>query len=782
MRKIVFLFFISIAMTTWCIAEDPIDYVDPFIGTSNSRWMLYPGPSMPFGMVKLSPDNQGNAWCGGYEYTIGSISGFSHIHSWAMGGLSIMPTVGALKTYPGEVDSPTGHLWTSGYRSRYLKKDEKASVGYYSVDLFDSHIKVELTTTTRAGMMRLTYPESRNARIIFDFQFPIEDNFRVIKAEATRVSDTEIEGYIQQYGDYAKEYTVHFVTRFSKPFKSMGSWQAHAYTGNDPRYGDDWKEKRDIKNGIQKFSGENDCGIFVSFSTDENERVSVQTGISLVSVEQARLNLKQEMDKFNWDFDAVVANAQETWNDLLGMIEVTGGKEVDKRKFYTSLYRAYCARTIWSDVNGYYKDMYERTRKLNPPADAIYGSDAFWGAQWNLHPLWTLMTPKIANSWVNSLLAIYDDGGWLPKGPTGIEYSSVMVASHEISLIVSAYQKGIRDYNIDKAWEAIRHIQTTPGTEHESGGHVGNRNLASYMELGYVPNEEGPISNTMEYAYDDWCVAQLAKALGKNDDYNYFIERSQNYHHAFDSETGYIRQRHRDGRWVEEWDPLHSHGTWYGAGYVEGTAWHYTFFVPHDVEGMVRLLGRERFNERLEEGFEKGYVNVGNQPNMQAPFLFNFSGKPWLTQKYSHRLMSTEFSADPYIGWNGEEDQGQMSAFLVLSAIGLFQMDGGCSIMPYYEISSPLFDEIVLNLDDTYYSGVTFSIKAVNRNKHNIYIQTATLNGRVLKGPWIYHSELVKGGELILEMGPRPNEQLFAGDGSVPPPGIDDIDRIKLSE
>jgi predicted alpha-1,2-mannosidase len=757
MYKISTVILLLLLISTLSLARSLVNYVDPFNGTSKSRRMLYPGPSMPFGMVKLSPDSQGNAWCGGYEYTIGSISGFSHIHSWAMGGLSVMPVVGSLKTYQGEVDSPTGYLWTAGYLSRFLKETEKASVGYYSVELMDCNVKVELTSTSRAGMMRLTYPESEQSYIIFDFLFPIEDNFKALKAEARKVSNQEIEGYIEQYGDYAKEYTVHFVARFNKPFVSMGSWQAHDYTGDDPRYGDDWKKERDIKQDIEAFTGEDDCGVFVRFKTENDEQILVQAGISLVSIEQARLNLKTEMDPFEWNFDKVVQNARNTWNKLLGKIEVKGGSDIDRKKFYTILYRTYCVRTIWSDVNGKYTDMFEKTRQIHPPADAVYGCDAFWVVQWNLHPLWTLMTPDIANSWVNSLLEIYDKGGWLPKGPTGIEYSSVMVASHEISLIVSAYQKGIRNFNVKKAWEAIKHVQTTPGRKHESGGHVGNRNLASYMELGYVPDEEGPVSTTMEYAYDDWCVAQMAKALGKEEDYQYFIKRVQNYRNAYDAGSSYIRQKHRNGDWVQDWDPLHSHGTWYGAGYVEGTAWQYTFFVPHDVQGMIRLLGRKRFNDRLEEGFARNYVNVGNQPNMQAPFLFNFSGKPWLTQKYSRQLMNTQFSADPYIGWKGEEDQGQMSSLLVLSTMGLFQMDGGYSVKPYYEISSPLFDEVTLHLDKKYYPGESFIIRALNNSPENIYIQSARLNGKPLNKPWLYHSELVKGGVLVLHMGNEPN-------------------------
>ena len=762
MKKFCFNFILSVILFTISLTagQKPVDYVNVFMGTSNSRWMMFPGPARPFGMVKLSPDNQSNVWCGGYEYTVHSISGFSHIHSWAMGGLSVMPTTGDVKTFPGPSDGPFKNMWTAGYRSRIKKSTEKGKPGYYKVNLFDYDIDVELTSTTRCGYLRLTYPESKNANLLFNFNFDYEENEpEMLGAYIRRVSDTEIEGYIKQKSSFADKYTVHFVARFDKPMKKFRSWENEKFEGNN-LYGINWQKKTNFyKQAEKKLQGE--CGAVVTFETSEDETIEVQTGISLVSIEQARLNLNEEMNQYDWDFSQVVDNSQEVWNDLIGQIEVEGGTREDRIKFYTCLYRAYCSRTQWNDVNGKYVDMCEKEQQLEPPADAIYGCDAFWGSQWNLNPLWTMLTPDYANSWVNSLLEIYNKGGWLPKGPTGIEYSSVMVASHEISLIVSAFQKGIRNFDIDKAYEAIKHVQTTPGQEHECGGHVGNRNLESYLKYGYVPNQEGPVSNTMEYAYDDWCVSQLAKALGKDKDYRTFYDRSQNYKNAFDKETRYIRQKNRDGSWVEKWSPLENHGTWYGSGYVEGTAWHYTFFVPHDLPGMQKLVGEDLFLERLLEGFEKNYINIGNQPNMQAPYLFNYTQEPWHTQKYIRKLMQTEFTADPYIGWAGEEDQGQMSAFFALSAMGLFEMKGGCSVEPYYDIGSPLFDKITIHLDDEYYSGKDFVIIAENNSPENIYIQDARLNGEKLDKPLIYHKDLIKGGKLELIMGNKPNKKLW---------------------
>ncbi|MBN2269596.1 MAG: GH92 family glycosyl hydrolase [Sedimentisphaerales bacterium] len=739
--------------------REAADWVDPMLGTSQSRWMLYPGPSMPFGMAKLSPDNQRQQWKAGYEYLINNIAGFSHLHSWTMGGLLTMPTAGELKITPGPENDPD-----KGYRSRFSHENEFASPGYYAVTLDDYNIRAELTTTTRAGFQRYTFPKAEDARILFDLETPTEYGYSVLDAKITRVSDTEIEGYSkQQSGQYAsfQQFTLHFVARVSKPFDFMGGWVADR-----------------IEENVTTISGKGDVGAFLKFSTRQGEVIKLKTGISLVSIEQARLNLEAETAQFGWDFYAARVNARRVWNELLGKIEIEGGSHAQKIKFYTNLYRSYCARTILSDVNGKYIDMYEKVQLLKDPESPVYGCDAFWNTFWNLNQLWTLVTPDIANKWVCSLLQINDKGGWLPKGPAGIEYSSIMVASHEIALIVSAYQKGIRNYDIDKAYEAIRHVQTEPGRPHEGGGYVGNRQLKPYKELGYVPVEEGPVSNTLEYAYDDWCVAQMAKALDKKDDYDQFIKRAANYKNVFDPSFGYMRQKHANGQWVKEFSP------YTGQGFVEGNSWQYTWFAPHDVEGLIRLIGREEFNRRLNEGFIKSAkskfnavgdrfaeypINHGNQPNMQAAYLFNFSGAPWLTQKWAREIMEHYYGLGPIDGYPGDEDQGQMGAWYVMSAMGLFEMDGGCAVQPTYEIGSPIFDKVTIHLDDKYYKGKTFVIEARDNSGQNIYVQSAILDDHPLNKPWFYHHQLADGGTLILQMGPEPNKEWGSSTQAAPP-------------
>ena len=434
-------------------------------------------------------------------------------------------------------------------------------------------------------------------------------------------------------------------------------------------------------------------------------------------------------------------------------------------------------------------DMFEKTQQLPEGTPSIYGSDGFWITIWNLNQLWPLITPDITSNWVKSFLEIYDKGGWIPKGPTGIEYSGIMVASHQIAFIVGAYQKGIRDFDVDKAYEAVKKLQTVPGGPHEAGGVVGNRHLRAYKELGYVPDEVGPVSNTMAYAFDDWSVGQFALALDNKKDFKYFTRRAFNYKNVFDPEVGYIRRKHEDGSWVDNFSPF-GDVAWLGSGYVEGNAWQYTYFVPHDMAGLVNLLGANEFNVRLEKGFETSQphhfnseklgsnslhgmgilpVNHGNQPNMQAAYLFNHSGKPWLTQKWVREIMDIYYGSGPEDGWLGDEDQGQMGAWYVMSAMGLFQMDGGAAVKPVYEIGSPLFEKVSIKLDANYYAGKEFIIEAKNVSGDNRYIQSAKLNGKALDKPWFYHDELAGGGKLSLVMGPEPNQQWGSSPEHAPP-------------
>ncbi len=756
----IFCFCLSLVIITGCQSQKnklPVDYVDPFIGTSISRWMQFPGSVLPFGMVKLSPDNTDD-WLmnAGYEDSIRSICGFGHLHSWMTGSFLMMPATGELRIHPGTKEHPEG-----GYRSRVKPGSAVASAGYYSVILDDYKIQAELTSTMRCGLQRYRFPKSNSSRILIDLQVPEEGRPEFVHAVVKRITDTEITGTIHRIDGW-NDYTIHFVSRFSKPFQRMGGW-----------IGNEIKENTDSVSVSQN----SDLGAFLQFTTIENEKILVKTGISFVSADQARLNLETELDSFGWDFDAVHEHARMVWNELLGKLKVEGGSETDKVKFYTNLYHSYCARSVFSDANGKYADACEKIRQLPNPENPVYGCDAFWMTFWNLNQLWSLVNPSIASKWAKSELQLYDDGGWLNRGPGALEYSGIMVAEHEIPLLTNAWMKGIRDFDIRKAYKAMKEIQTRPGAEHPCGGYAGNNNLKPYLSMGFVPSDEGPVSNTLEYAFDDWCVGQLAKALGNEVDYRYFMKRSQYYRNVFDPQTRLMRPKHEGGPWYEEFQPLKSavgksdnFGT---KDYVEANSWQYSWFVPHDLKGLIELIGKDEFNNRLETGFKNSlpvftsnFVNHSNQPNMQAAWLFNYSGKPWLTQKWVREILDNYYTATAK-GYPGDEDEGQMGAWYVMSAMGLFEMDGGSGINPAYEIASPIFEKITIALDTLYYPGKQFVIQSNNFSPQNRYIQSASLNGKPLNKFWFSHAELVRGGELILEMGPEPNK-VWAADSVHP--------------
>ena len=739
--------------------KSPIDYVDMFIGTSNSRWMLGPYAQEPFGMVQLGPDNQGNVWMGGYEYAIGSISGFSHIHAWTMGGLMIMPTTADLALQNNSVDSPYKGA-NSGYHSRIVKESEKASPGYYSAYLYDHEVLAELTATTRCGVHRYTFPERRESRVLIDLLFPTEWDygFSIKDAKITKVSDTELEGYAAcNSGNWSNwnDYKLHFVIRFSEPFHTLNGWN----------------EGREQQN-ITEISGKNDIGVYALYTTEEGKQITVCTALSLVSIEQARLNMEAELAPLGYDFDRVHKQTRQKWSDLLSKIEVTGGSEEDKVKFYTNLYRSYAGKQTWSDVNGKYVDACENVQQLS--SGEMYGGDAFWNSFWNLNGLWSIITPRYMDNWVTTQLELYKHNGWTCKGPAGLEYSGIMEGSHETALMVAAYQKGIRDDG-EAIYEAVRKNVTHTGIYHPCRGWTGNPQLDRYIEYGYMPTEDGVVSKTLDYAYDDWCVGQLALAIGKTEEGEAFVKRSMNYRNVFHPELKYVVRRNRNGEWDKNFDLFSNQG------FIEGNSWQYSWYVPHDIEGLIELIGVELFNERLEEGFAKSekhrfaahvfdrtmgqsaefYINHGNEVNMCTPFLFNYSGKPWLAQKWSRAILDSYYGSTPFHGWEGDEDEGQMAAWYVMSAMGLFEMNGGVGANPELDITSPLFREITIHLDGDYYSGKTFTIKAKGNSDENIYIQRMTLNGEAWHSTRIPFDAIVAGGELTLWMGSEPRYDYF---------------------
>ena len=733
------------------------DYIDTRMGTAHSRWMIAPGPWMPFSMVKLSPDNQDSGWQSGYDPSFESIGTFSHIHEWTMAGLGIMPANGPLKTEIGSQSSLV--KGANSYRSAIDETSEETKVGYYKVDLTDYQIKAELTATSRCGFQRYTYPQDKDARVMIDLKIPSEYDYQIVEGSVKQTGARRIEGFSKQLSknvwsaDADQNYTIYFVIEFNKDIKKCGGWHDHTL----------WETDTMTARYPHRF------GCYAEFDTTDHPEVMVRSGISYVDMAGASNNLSNEItEPFGWNFEAVRKHQSDSWNNILNRVRIYSNDYREKVRFYTNLYRAFC-RNTFSDADRRWVDAAGNIQKLDDPDAVALGCDAFWNTFWNLNQVWNLIAPEWSSRWVKSQLAMYDANGWLAKGPSGMKYIPVMVAEHEIPLLVSTYQMGIRNYDAEKMFRAIVKMQTTPA-QRVANGFAGNRDLETYLQHQYVPADKGRFSNTLEYSYDDWTVSQLAKALGKEEYYRTFSDRGNWWKNAINPATGYAQMRYSNGEWEKNFDPFKSGANHH---YVEGNAWQLTFFVPQDVPALTEFIGKERFIDRLSWGFKASEpwrynapgdqywdfpVVQGNQQSMHFAFLFNWAGQPWQTQRWSRSIIDRYYGFDTSNAYLGDEDQGQMSAWFVMAALGLFQTDGGCNAEPVYELGSPLFEKIKIDLGKHFGRGKQFIIKASNTSRENKYIQSAKLNGKKLNSFKFPAKELLKGGTLELEMGNRPNK------------------------
>ncbi|MBR4995712.1 MAG: GH92 family glycosyl hydrolase [Alistipes sp.] len=733
----------------------PADYVDTHMGSAHSRWMLAPGPWMPFSMVKLSPDNQNSGWQSGYDPSFESIGTFSHIHEWTMAGLGTMPVCGELRTKVGDESALKPH---NGYRSAIDKSSEECRAGYYKVHLTDYDIWAELTATTRCSFQRYTYPKGVSGRVMIDLMIPCEYPYLLESCDIRKVGPRRVEGVSRQLiprvwsDDADQHYTLYFVIEFDRDIASFGGWNGDALWSGDS----------------QEAVSAADFGCWAEFDAVRHNVVQMRTAISYVDMEGARNNLRSEVvEPFDWNFDAVREANKAAWNEILSRIEITTDDKTSKSRFYTNLYRSFC-RNTFSDVDGRWRDATDKIQCFAEADGVALGCDAFWNTFWNLNQLWNLLTPEWSSRWVRSQLAMYDANGFLAKGPAGMKYIPVMVAEHEIPLMTGAWQMGIRDFNAEKVLQAAVKMQRS-----EAGrvgrGFAGNRDLSAYMQYGFVPADKGRFSNSLEYAYDDWCVSQLAESLGEKTLAQEFAQRGESWRNIIDRESGFARMRYSNGEWEHNFDPFRSGANHH---YVEGNAWQLTFFVPQDVPSLIDAIGRERMLERLSWGFEQSEkyrynapgdqywdfpVVQGNQQSMHFAFLFNWAQKPYLTQKWSRSILERYYGSGVSNAWLGDEDQGQMSAWMVMASIGLFQTDGGCSVNPSYEIASPLFEQVVIDLGNRYGRGEKLVIKANNASLNNMYIQSAKWNGKPLNSFQIPAQELLRGGLLELNMASTPN-------------------------
>ena len=726
---------------------DNTKYVNTFIGTGG-HGHTFPGATTPYGMVQLSPDTRTLGWdaCGGYHYTDSSILGFSHTHLSGtgisdLGDFLFMPFSGDAKVTPGTPENPN-----SGYRSRYSHSNEKSSPGYYSVLLEDYDIDVEVTSTKRAGFHKYRFIKGGKSGVIIDLSHNIYPDHKP-NHQFKLINKTEIAGY-KGSGGWAVTQDIFFHAKFNKPFTvtfyENGKKIAHLPTG---------KSKHLVA--------------VLSFDTTEGEEVLTKVGISSVDYLGAKKNLESEIK--NWDFDKVKNEAHKLWNKELSKINVKGGTEDEKTIFYTALYHTSIAPNTFSDVDFRYRGMDREIHQTNK--ENIYTVFSLWDTFRAYNPLKTIIDPGKTNEFIKTLLTKYDQGGVLPMWELQGNYTGCMIGYHSVPVIVDAYKKGIRDFDIQKAYRAIVHASTYD-TINVSFPSKAIKNILMPMgkfyneTMDYIPAdlENESVSKALEYAYNDWCIAQMAKDLGKKDDYNRFMKRSKKYTQYYDTKTGFMRGKNQDGKWREPFDPRYSKHR--KDDYTEGNAFQWSWFAPHDVRGLVDLVGgKETFINNLDVLFSTssklvgddvsgdisgliGQYAHGNEPSHHISHMYNFVNQSWKTQEITDQIMRELYFNNPN-GLAGNEDCGQMSAWYVLNAMGFYSFNPGD---PTYSIGRPIFDEVEINLP----TGKKFIIRAENNSRDNKYIQTAKLNGKKLDTPFFTHEQLIAGGKMEFKMGKLP--------------------------
>ena len=737
------------------------DYVNPFVGASTNvdaagayhgLGKTFPGATTPYGMVQVSPNTiTGGDNGSGYSYEHKSIEGFAFTQmsgvGWFgdLGNFLVMPTTGPLKTNSGKPDNPD-----AGYRSRYDKKSEQAKAGYYSVLLSDYNIRTEATAAPHSGMLRFTFPADKQSRIQIDLARRVggTSTWQEVKVlDKHTIAGKMIctpDGGGWGNGEGKANYTVYFYAQFSKPLKNYGVWSADIP--------DDQPRKREniesdayqqliadakIIPGVKEFKGKH-LGFYSEFETQKDEQILLKAGISFTSLEGAEKNLKAEIQ--DWDFSQVYDNSRILWDKALDKISVEGKNEEQKTIFYTSLYHTMIDPRIFSDVNGEY-----------PGADGkVYISDSFtkrtifsgWDVFRSQMPLQTIINPQLIDDLLNSLIVLAEQSGkeYYERWELLNAFSGCMLGNPAISVLADAYAKGIRKYDIEKAYQYA----------------VNSSEKFGNGELGYTPDPIG-ISKTLEYGYTEWCLSELARQLRKKEDQEKYRKRSQAYRNIYDPEKKSFRPRQEDGSFVA-WPKEGCLQEWYGC--MECNELQQGWFVPHDIEGLVTLKGgRGVVITDLDNMFEKtppdflwnSYYNHANEPVHHVPFLYNRLGEPWKTQKWS-RFICEKAYKNAVEGLVGNEDVGQMSAWYVLTACGIHPV---CPGETRFEITTPLFDHIVIQVG----KGKTFTIQVRNNSPENVYIQSARLNGKTYTKCHIDYQEIIAGGALEIEVGAAPNQE-----------------------
>ncbi|SEB20395.1 GH92 family glycosyl hydrolase [Pedobacter hartonius] len=739
--------------------QDLAKYVKPIIGTQKMGH-TYPGATVPFGSVQLSPETDtisyelngkynGDVYkyCAGYKYEDPTIVGFSHTHFSGtghsdLGDFLVMPSQGKLQLNPGTAADPK-----SGYRSAFSHQNEVAEAGYYKVKLDDDGIVAELTASKRVGMHQYTFKKSDQSHIILDlisgiYNYPDKNVWTYVRV----VNDSLITGYRQTNG-WARTRTVYFAMSFSKAFKSYGQKnydRKQTYRGF-------WSKFDQTKN-FPELAGRQ-MRMYFDFSTADQEKIKIKFAISPVSQENALANMKAEIP--GWDFEQVKKQARAEWNKELNRITVNTDEE-DKVNFYTAMYHAFINPTTYNDVNGEYKGLDQGVHTAKGFTN--YTTFSLWDTYRALHPFFNIIQPSRNNDMVKSMMAHYDQSAlkMLPVWSNSANDNWCMSGYHSVSVIADAVIKGVYDGDAEAALQACI----------ISSNHRDYDGIGDYIDKGYIPAEKSgtSISNTLEYAYDDWCIAQLAKKLNKQDIYQEYTKRSGNWVNNFDPSTGFMRAKMADGTFQKKFDIMSTHGQ----GFIEGNSWNYSFFVPQDPASLIEHMGgKKKFASRLDtlftmhlpdeffaeteditrEGIIGGYVH-GNEPAHHVAYLYNWAGQPSKTQSRVRMILKMQYKDAPD-GLGGNDDCGQMSAWYIFSSLGFYPVAPGSD---EYSLGSPAVKSAVVKLEN----GKTFTVEAINQSDKNVYVQKVLLNGTPVITQTIKHADIINGGKLTFYMSSKP--------------------------
>lgn len=742
MKKILLSIAFAFITTSFFAQSEPVDYVNPFIGTSNYG-TTNPGAICPQGFMSVTPfnvmgsdknvyDKDKRWWSTPYVHENTYFTGFSHVNLSGVGcpeagSLLLMPTSGELI-----VDYTK---YGSGY------KNEVATPGYYSNYLIKYNIKTEVTATPRTGLARFTFPEGKN-NILLNLGEGLTNE---TGATVRKVNDTEIEG-MKLLGTFCYTqsqavFPIYFVMRVSKKPLKSGYWK---FQRPGEKWEDEWNQdagKYKIYTKYEKEIAGDNIGAYFTFDCEKGETIEVQMGVSFVSIENARLNLNTEQSK--WDFDAIRTEARNKWNKDLSRILVEGGTNDQKVVFYTGLYHMLIHPNILQDVNGDYPAM--ESGEIKNTKENRYTVYSLWDTYRNLHQMMTLVFPDRQLQMVHTMIDMYKEWGWMPKWELYGRESLTMEGDPAIPVIVDTWMKGLRDFDLDAAYQAFYKSATTPGYRN-----VLRPDNDDYMTLGYVPLTEkfdNSVSHALEYYIADWNLCQLAKALGKDADARLFYQRSLGYKHYYSKEYGTFRPILPDGTFLTPFDPLQGANFEPNPGFHEGNAWNYTFAVPHDIPGLIKLMGGEKkFVNKLQSVFDNGYFDVTNEPDMNYPHYFSkIKGEEWRTQKLVREILDNHFKNEPG-GLPGNEDTGTMSGWAVFNMMGFYPE---CPGKPDYTLTTPVFDKITINLDSKFYKSDTIVIKTIKpQDAKANYIKEVIVDGQKLSGYRITHEQLVGAKEI----------------------------------